>query len=287
MEQTKVCRRCGIEKELSEYHKDKNFKDNHKKDCKKCVNLKNNTQKNNIPKYKTCSICGLKKESNQFHFRKASKDGLNPNCKVCRKILSQKDFMLKNIPKTIPWVDGGDMTKICSVCGIEKSFSQFSKKCSSLDGYMSECKTCVAPKKKVYSEKNKIKLSLKRKKYINNRLKTDSFLKLKYNIRRRTLLAIEKGQGKKQGSTIELIGCSWEQVQEHLKSTMYGGMTWDDYLNGKAHVDHIIPISSFDLTTLEGQKKASHYTNLQLLWAEDNLKKGAKLDYKINKKEDI
>jgi len=49
-------------------------------------------------------------------------------------------------------------------------------------------------------------------------------------------------------------------------------MTWDNY--GKWHVDHIIPISSFNLTLETEVEKCFHFTNLQPLWAKDNLKKG-------------
>ena len=59
-------------------------------------------------------------------------------------------------------------------------------------------------------------------------------------------------------------------------------MTWKNWGVKGWHLDHIIPCASFDLSLPEEQKKCFHYTNLQPLWAEDNLSKGSKLDWKKN-----
>ena len=55
-------------------------------------------------------------------------------------------------------------------------------------------------------------------------------------------------------------------------------MTWNNY--GKWHVDHIKPLSKFDLTVASEQFKACHYSNLQPLWAEENIEKKDRLDWK-------
>lgn len=78
----------------------------------------------------------------------------------------------------------------------------------------------------------------------------------------------------KVGSTSLLFGTTPQGLRDHIQSKFSGGMAWNNY--GKWHVDHIRPLSSFDLTTIEGLRAASHWTNLQPLWARDNLSKHKK-----------
>lgn len=71
------------------------------------------------------------------------------------------------------------------------------------------------------------------------------------------------------------LGCSVEELKKHLESKFQPGMTWDNHGLHGWHIDHIKPLASFDLTDLEQVRQACHYTNLQPLWAKDNLRKGA------------
>ena len=79
---------------------------------------------------------------------------------------------------------------------------------------------------------------------------------------------------------LELIGCTSDKMKAHLEAQFSPGMTWDNYGHPNGgytagwHIDHIIPCAAFDLTDPVEQKQCFHYTNLQPLWAEDNLKKG-------------
>ena len=76
-------------------------------------------------------------------------------------------------------------------------------------------------------------------------------------------------------ATFDLVGCSPNEARLHIESLFQPGMSWDNY--PEWHIDHIVPLASFDLTDEGQQKQAFHYTNLQPLWAEDNLKKRDKI----------
>jgi hypothetical protein len=126
---------------------------------------------------------------------------------------------------------------------------------------------------KEYSRNNREKINKRNSK----RKKTDPHYKLRVNMARRILLAV-KGSSKSK-STLELLGCTLDQLKQYIETLFKPGMTWGNHSKFGWHLDHIIPCSSFDLTDVEQQKKCFHYTNLQPLWAKDNIKKGSKLRY--------
>lgn len=82
---------------------------------------------------------------------------------------------------------------------------------------------------------------------------------------------------KKYQSTVEYIGVKdVKELMSYLETKFLAGMNWENYGQDGWHVDHIIPLSSFDLSDDKEAYKAFHYTNLQPLWAKDNLAKGNK-----------
>ena len=105
--------------------------------------------------------------------------------------------------------------------------------------------------------------------YKTRKRKNDINFRLLANLRTRIWYALKYNQ--KNTFTIKLIGCSIFELKQYLKSKFQVEMTFDNY--GKWHIDHIKPCSSFDLSKESEQKKCFHYTNLQPLWAKDNLKK--------------
>lgn len=77
----------------------------------------------------------------------------------------------------------------------------------------------------------------------------------------------------KAATTMELVGCSADDLRAHLERQFTDGMTWGNY--GDWHVDHVRPCSSFELTDPAQQRECFHWSNLQPLWAPDNLSKGS------------
>ncbi len=96
-------------------------------------------------------------------------------------------------------------------------------------------------------------------------------------LRQRVCHALRRGQ--KAGSAVRDLGCSIRELVTHLEKGFSPGMSWDNHGTGPGtwSIDHIIPLSSVDLTDRAQFLQVSHYMNLQPLWSEHNLSKGAKL----------
>jgi hypothetical protein len=231
--------------------------------------------KNRGLKFKFCSKidCPVKTEqpAENFGLRK-DRNSLKPQCKTCDRIKRMKwhkehptyskDWHIKNPNYNKDYY--------------QKNRSRIDKANKNSDW---EKKNGRAYHKEYYN-KNKKDLLTKNILYCKKRRNLEPEFRMTYNLRRRLNLAI---RGKcKSANTLNLIGCSWKFLITHLERRFYNNprtgepMTWDNYSLKGWHVDHIIPCIEFDLLNPEEQRKCFHYTNLQPLWAEDNLRKADK-----------
>jgi hypothetical protein len=205
---------------------------------------------------KVCSKCKEEKEVCEFGKRKDSKDGFNGKCKNCIKI-THKSWRDRN-PNKYP--EYNQKFKVNN----PDSFRLKSKK------YRQNNKEKIEEYNRQWRQNNK--------KYINeymiNKRKNDSQYHLITLVRCRLHEFLKFRKITKRNTTEEIIGCTKEFLKEHIEKQFTKGMSWE--LIGKhIHIDHIIPLSS--AKTEEEVYKLCHYTNLQPLWAEDNLKKSNKL----------
>ena len=129
---------------------------------------------------------------------------------------------------------------------------------------------------KAYKEANREYSKERDREYYKKRMQDDNNYKIKRNLRSRVSRAM-RGIGAKSDKTLNLLGCSVEELKSHLESQFTEGMNWDNYGHRGWHIDHIKPCASFDLTDEDQQRECFNYKNLQPLWAYDNLSKGDKI----------
>ena len=136
--------------------------------------------------------------------------------------------------------------------------------------YVVEHKDEVALYQKEYRKNHRKKLLIQHENARKRRLQRDINARITYNLRARLRKALHRDQ--KTDTTINLLGCDIEFLKSYLANKFTVGMSFKNY--GKWHIDHIKPCCSFDLSKPSEQRKCFHYTNLQPLWAVDNLCKG-------------
>lgn len=136
----------------------------------------------------------------------------------------------------------------------------------------------IIDRAKDYNKRNPEKANAATRKYVKKsnyyteRYHTDIEFRLRVILRNRLLQSVKTDA--RAGSAVQDLGCSIPEFKDHLESKFTTGMTWENI--GDWHIDHIQPLSKYNLEDIEQFKQACHYTNLQPLWKEDNLKKGDK-----------
>lgn len=202
---------------------------------------------------KFCTKCNLYMEINQFEKGRAQ-------CKTCRKLINQK--WRRNNKNHINKYNQNKWKKLKN----DINYLKKRKEWYALN------KEKILQYKKQYYLNNKEFILKKHSQYENFKYKTDPLFRLRKNIRRRILAAF-KGFYKNK-TTQNLIGCSWLELKLHIEKQFKKNMCWENY--GEWHIDHIKPLSLFNILNEDELKKANHYTNLQPLWAFENLSKGNK-----------
>lgn len=212
--------------------------------------------------------------------------------------------------------------KRCTKCGETKPAHEFPKRAGIADGYKPRCKPChnadnraarernpdvSAQSSKNWAARNKDRVAAKTKRWReenadrtreliyawrdrnpektreiwakeNKRRAKDPRHRVRKSISEGIRLALN---GKKPGKTFDLLGVSFQEFRSHIERQFLPGMTWENF--GKWHIDHIVPISAFNIVSADCAdfKAAWSIANLRPLWAIDNLRKHAKLTHLI------
>lgn len=187
-----------------------------------------------------------------------------------------------------------DRLFVCSECGDSKPLNGFYLQKQGRCRPFTKCKECnkrrvtayiskvrqEAPEKLKAWRTSKAAVSASVKKYLAAHKQCNSewwqARRVAKNLRSRTSRMIIKLGGTKSQSSLALLGCTIAEARAHLEAQFQPGMNWNNYGKHGWHIDHIRPCARFDLTDPEQQRQCFHYTNLQPLWAAENISKGAR-----------
>jgi hypothetical protein len=215
---------------------------------------------------KVCSICKSDKEVCEFGKFASSKDGLLYCCKKCNSERGKK--YVKENPKKVleqqkKWRDKNPEW-------VYNRHKKWREENSELFNEIRRNWLNKNPeKRKEYRENYKLRKHERRKERRDN----DPVFNLTNRMRCRIWKYLNILEITKKNKTFDIIGCSPQFLKEHLETQFTDGMSWDN--RSEWHIDHIIPLSS--AKTEDELYKLCHYTNLQPLWAEDNLRKSNKI----------
>lgn len=216
-----------------------------------------------------CNKCSSIKPKSEFYKRSDRPIGIQSVCKTCTKKYNKDnrerlnkvkaDWYIKNKKKH------NEASKLNYINNKERYLERYKKnRLNNLEEYKE--------KSREYYLNNKERLIEIGSERDRKRYKNDPLFKLKKLSRSRIYNFLTNIDYKKNKTIEKMIGCSFEELKEHIESKFSDDMSWDNY--GEWHVDHIIPLCSVE--TEEDIIKLCNYKNLQPLWKEDNLKKGGR-----------
>jgi hypothetical protein len=238
----KICKRCSESKLILEFGTNKNNKDGKSIYCKECERERSKKfNKNNPDKRRVTAKKWL--EKNKEKHKEIIKNYLKKNPHMISSVRLKK---YRENPKFVE--KEKERGRLYYQNNIEKE----------------------REKRKQYYHKNKETERKKNNEWKKNKLKTDSLERMKKNIRDRIRKYLT-GENKSK-RTFDIIGLDKEKFKSYIENKFTEGMTWENY--GQWHLDHIKPLYLSE--NEEDLIKLNHYTNLQPLWSEDNLKKNRK-----------
>lgn len=275
---TKKCSRCCEIKDISNFIKDKRLKSGYGAMCLACFNIgackraEKYRRKIGIEKTKdgskNCASCG-----NSFLLT-GSHQKLCVECKTIKR--KENDKKIQSDKRARQGKRKIGSCARCSECLNNYIVTHPMQK------YCSGCRNIVKIRysneaSKKYRKENKQHVLLLQKNYYYNVQKNDNMFLFKRRVKCLIRTALRKKKVRKFVACEEILGCSYEKFRSYIESQFCEGMSWEN--RSEWHIDHIIPLAS--AKTEEDVIRLNHYTNLQPLWALDNILKSDKLDHPL------
>lgn len=253
---------------------------------------------------KKCSCCQEIKPFSDYTKSKSNKDGHGIYCKPCRKVKKReeyeinrerylanaKKYRIENPEKVSEAKKQSYLKKPEYYKQMHRIYSENNADAIRERGrlYREENRAQIRARDNAYKARNREKLRKKqleyqrennlrinayRSRYMRQRRSIDKLFAIKQNMRARFRFELAKRGEEQLIKANQYLGCSWIFLRDYLAEKFTDGMSWENY--GDWHVDHVIPLAS--AKSKEELIRLWHYSNLQPLWASDNISKGAKM----------
>jgi hypothetical protein len=223
---------------------------------------------------KRCSnkTCKEEKELTEFYKNCTAKDGFRPHCKSCVSA-QQKKYKENNPEKVRASKRKYRENSRESIRAKQQKYNEKNREKirAQQRKYRENNKEKIMATQRKYAEKNRESIRASQQKWKKKKRATCPMFRMVHCLRER-LRAVLRGKNK-SASTMALLDCTVEELKKHLEKQFVEGMSWDN--RGTVwHIDHMVPCASFDLSDAEQQRRCFHFTNLQPLFASENIIKG-------------
>jgi hypothetical protein len=246
LDATKCCSICGVMKSLDRIVPKRNV-------CRDCCNSRRKERQKELVidpnEIKTCNICSQSKPYSSFTRGLTCADCHNE--KRRNKYKTDEDLRQKAIQQA-------------TVFKQKKATERREKKLEEIGVGNKKCSVCSTIKSNENFRHNRLKCK--------DCERDDPLDKFKRNVRSRIYLALKKN---KEMRTVKYLGCT---SPEYLQWILSYDVNYNLENHGKIwHIDHIIPLSRFNLEDKEEQLIAFNWRNTMPLSAKANLSKNAKI----------
>ncbi|AZM38565.1 hypothetical protein EJP75_08405 [Acinetobacter baumannii] len=253
---------------------------------------------------KKCSCCQEIKPFSDYTKSKSNKDGHGIYCKPCRKVKKTEEY-IRNRDRYLSYgrkyrnENPEKVSEAKKQSYLKKSdyYKQMHKvykennaeairerakfyreenhaKIRARDNaYKARNREKIRKRQLEYQRENNLRINAYRSRYKKERRSIDKLFAIKENMRARFRFELAKRGEEQLIKANQYLGCSWIFLRDYLAEKFIDGMSWENY--GDWHVDHVIPLAS--AKSKEELIRLWHYSNLQPLWASDNISKGAKM----------
>ena len=310
--ETKTCTKCREEKPRSEFHMVKCRRDGLSYTCRDCTKeyqaayrKRSKAKPAVIPEFKACPLCGATKPASAFYTDRYKATGLRSRCIACeldlsmasrpkfkdkvsaynKKYRQRPDIKLRaaEYQRSRPEEAKKYRNRYIEKPGVKEKLFAYRKEYSQRPEVRARVALALREYRKTakYKEWRKKNIERIREQARESSSRRRATVRGLLNNRISRAINAKLRDGKQRKRAFDVVGYSADDLRLHLERQFMRGMTWAKFLSGDIHIDHIVPVSSFTITSMDDPELRACWalSNLRPMWAKKNIEKGARREH--------